>query len=59
MQKLEEKAKLEEASDRPVFQINQINKGQTDCKIRKNNYISCAAVQKQEQMDNIKTGDYF
>ena len=56
MTKLEEKAKQEEESAKPVFQMNQMSSGKADCKIRKNNYISCAAVQKQERMDNIKTG---
>jgi len=56
MTKLEEKAKEEEESDKPVFQMNQMSSGKADCKIRKNNYISCAAVQQQERMDNIKTG---
>merc|ERR1712131_88882 len=56
MTKLEEKAKQEEESSKPVFQMNQMSSGKADCKIRKNNYISCAAVQKQERMDNIKTG---
>ena len=56
MTKLEEKAKQEEESAKPVFQMNQMSSGKADCKIRKNNYISCAAVQQQERMDNIKTG---
>ena len=58
MTKLEEKAKEEEESDKPVFQMNQMSSGKADCKIRKNNYISCAAVQQQERMDNIKTGKF-
>ena len=58
MTKLEEKAKEEEESDKPVFQMNQMSSGKADCKIRKNNYISCAAVQQQERMDNIKTGTF-